>query len=415
VSADPSAVRWLLRYDALLRHRGSASASAHAAPVRSVRKRRVAPLPLESLVDEEDERLEERLATFPRSLLHYLEGQTGVALLPPAPPARRADDREREPGASLDQAGARPDAAAQGEAAPGWTAADVTDPMPAFVSLEGSPRSAAEIVADVTEPTADVAFGSTPGSFESWPHAPVRRAGAVAPMPEIADAEWTPVDARAPIARTPSVAKLPPVVRLLTPPAPPAPTLTPPAPPPPTLTPPALPPRAERDASPEVEPERRPAASTGGPAEPRFELPNPWLSPAPRREAEPPASAPSASAARPSVRARVLRGVALLAVAACTGIGVRSLARAPRASSAGPVAAPAASSAAPPVAHEGELEIRGAPGAPILVDGKQRGDGPVLSMKVTPGYHVVRVGDAKTKLVEVHAGQSSTVDLAVGE
>lgn len=184
------------------------------------------------------------------------------------------------------------------------------------------------------------------------------------------------------------------------------------------LTPPNMPPAAalRRDApkapEPAVVPPPAPAPKAGAKA---FELPNPWAS-------ETKTSARAAeSESEPkrrtllSWKARSVRAVILTALAILTGVGVRGAANHAKASNAPVVApqstAPAAPPAAKPAPVEATIEIRTAPGTNVLVDGKPRGEGPIVAIKLAPGYHQIRAGGDKTKLVEVHAGDALTVDL----
>lgn len=204
---------------------------------------------------------------------------------------------------------------------------------------------------------------------------------------------------------------------LTPPPMPELPRLPPPA----VLLDPPTPPPAV-DAQPASAPAPAPRA-VALPAE----LPNPWASTS-LPKALPPAVAPLAllpmstttevptvEAAPRSARAVLVRAVVLLALSAAVGMGTKlgiARFRHPR-TPAPAVVAPAVTAA--PVATadvlEGDLEVRAPAGAPISVDGKVRGSGPLATMKLAPGYHTLRVGQEKTAIVEIHRGTLATVDL----
>ena len=272
------------------------------------------------------------------------------------------------------------------------------------------------------------------------------------PPPRIAEAEWTPIDpaveSRSPAAEivlvrtapedvwvtTPTsvsdllfggtgtiAASRPPPVRYLL-------SLTPPPLPqrplllePPT---PIEPPVVAAPAPAELAPIAGPAVIVPAPATalaPRsqiHELPNPWAS-APVEEEDdeesPDVDAPRGPSAARRWLAFGLRSAVLVVVSLAVGVGVRNARAKLRPHVA---AAPAPTTTAAPVADvppkptEGDLEIHAPAGTAVLVDGKARGEGPVVALKIAPGYHAVRVGAVTTRLVEVHRGSLTNVDLS---
>ena len=159
---------------------------------------------------------------------------------------------------------------------------------------------------------------------------------------------------------------------------------------------------------------------------PPAELPNPWASERPSIPSEPASVSTTSIAPTPdggSLRGTLLRGGLMLLVSAVLGVGIQTgMARARRMRAAPPAAVPVVTQvavAAPaPVATpsvsptEGDLEIHAPPAASVAVDGKVRGTGPTVSLRLAPGYHTVRVGLDKTAIVEVHRGTLAAVDLS---
>jgi len=272
-------------------------------------------------------------------------------------------------------------------------------------------------------------------------------------MPNVAEAEWTPlkvdVSATSPravfvVARDPvpspfASVHVPDEIDVLTPTSvsdlrgtivsrPPRVTLglsltPPPLPERPRLLPPPV------FLEPPTPPPAREAASVSAPPapppEPRIlalppaELPNPWAAELASAISSEPAPTETEKASR-SVRRALLRGGLMLVISAAIGVGMQTgIARARRLRAASHPPAPVATlavvaTAPPPVVSptEGDLEIHAPAAATITVDGKVRGTGPTLSMKLAPGYHTVRVGLDKTAIVEVHRGVLAAVDLS---
>lgn len=202
------------------------------------------------------------------------------------------------------------------------------------------------------------------------------------------------------------------------------------------LTPPSMPSRLDAPPAPV------PAPTTAGSSIPlpTFELKNPWADDRPRTVATP---------AKPTFGERLepwkpaMRTLVLAFLAASIGIAVRSAltlrepapappaAVLPAAPVAAPVAAPTVAPGAPvaqaPVAAAaavvapaadglaakvtGNLDVVAAPGAPIVVDGIERGAGPRLTIPLGTGYHMVRIGSSVTQLVQVRAKQTVTLDV----
>jgi len=202
------------------------------------------------------------------------------------------------------------------------------------------------------------------------------------------------------------------------------------------LTPPAM---ASQAAAPA--PAALPAPGGSSIPLPTFELKNPWADERPRT---------TSATTRPTFGERLepwkpaLRTLVLAFIAASIGIAVRSaltlrepaappapvvLPPAPVAvapAAVAPVAvapavaapgSPAAAGAAAPAADgiaakvTGTLDVVAAPGAPIVVDGIERGAGPRLTIPLGTGYHMVRIGSSVSQLIQVRAKQTVTLDV----
>lgn len=195
--------------------------------------------------------------------------------------------------------------------------------------------------------------------------------------------------------------------------------------PPVLLDPPTPPPAQQRVMTAPPAPASAGMGAPPAPFEPRIlalppaELPNPWAGERPSISAEPASVATTPKSEGGGVRSALLRGGLMLVISAAIGVGIQTgIARARKMRAAPTPVAPVATLAAVPVATtmasptEGDLEIHAPPAASITVDGKVRGNGPSLTIKLAPGYHTVRVGAEKTAIVEVHRGVLATVDLS---